>query len=502
VEVQKKDPDREIILEISWDLIKQNATEFDVSCVLFDENRNLRETVSIFQPQNSNETGFGAVNHSGSTKNSTEGDGFELINLNLTKLDPTIRALMFAVTCPSGDFSQVDSANICLRKGERQLVSFCLGCQGKHTALLLCALFKGVNNKWFFMNVGDATVGKHIKDMEPLMNKHLKQLILNKSGDIFFLNKGDVMDLPEIDDLIIGLNWKLGGIMEVHSSIMLFDNVGRNNDDVYFVNRGSLDRSVNHLDVVPDSGFQEQYSLSFGKVLKSVNVIVGAITIYSMDDSMVTSTDPNVISDVSCRFINKETGKDICRYEIHNFGRNNSHIAFKISRKSPFEPNRWRLTAIEFPTSGKSVVDVIPDVQEYYVERWDDMFRWTTTEITIVSATGLRAVKGTKGLSNPHARVIVDRDQKLFMNTPTEKKTTNPTWDFGYQTDAIPLCEIEIWHKAIFSSTFLGKVDVDIQSLPLESENDVFVNLNGRGKNATEDSKITGSLHLKVTKKK
>jgi len=36
----------------------------------------------------------------------------------------------------------------------------------------------------------------------------------------------------------------------------------------------------------------------------------------------------------------------------------------------------------------------------------------------------------------------------------------------------------------------------------LEIENDVFVNLYGKGKKPSDDAKITGSLHLKVIKKK
>eukprot|EP01114_Cavostelium_apophysatum_P003987 TRINITY_DN1411_c0_g1_i1.p1 TRINITY_DN1411_c0_g1~~TRINITY_DN1411_c0_g1_i1.p1 ORF type:complete len:566 (+),score=101.90 TRINITY_DN1411_c0_g1_i1:162-1700(+) len=502
LEIPKSYAFKDLDLEINWELLNSAGPKIDVTCTLFDDQRSVRETISLFQPNSSDESGVGAVVHGGKEEEQ-EGDAAgDRISLNLNNLSSSIRALMFCVVASTSDFSSVDAADVALKTAEGMpLITFSLGCQGKHSALLLCALYKGMDNIWFFTNIGDATGAKHVKDVEPLMLKHLRQLTINKSGDVFNLNKGDIVDVPDVEQMVIGFGWRSAGDLSCQASVMLFDNHGRNFDDVYYLNKTSQDQSVQYLGELDGSKDQVHFGITLPRVYRSVNVLVGTLTIYSVSDAVISSSATHVISDVYCRFINTTTKKEICRYEVQSFGRENSQITFKIFRKSPYDPNKWKIMALGYPTPGDSVVDLIPVVQDNFVDRWDLMFKWTQTEITVVSATGLRAMSGEKGLSNTFAKIIVDRREKLVLTTPVEKKTVNPTWDFCFQTDALNQVEIEVYHKG-FSEKFLGRVVVDLQSLPLEVDNDVFLNLYGRGKNAKKDAKITGTIHLKVVKKK
>jgi len=257
-----------------------------------------------------------------------------------------------------------------------------------------------------------------------------------------------------------------------------------------------VDGSVQHLGPVEDSsGDQEQFGISLHKINKGVNVVVGTITLVSIDEGSVTG--PNVLDDVYCRFLNADTGKSICRFEVTNFGRENSQITFKLSRRSPFETTKWKLQALGVPVSCSSVVDLIPEVQENYSDIWDQLFRWNRTEITVVSCTGLQSMNGKKKGSNPFVRITIDKDKKAFIKSPVERKTINPTFDFSFELGAVSSTEVEILHEGSFSAKFLGRVVVDIHSLPLDVENDVFLNLIGKGKD-----EATGSVHLRIVKKK
>jgi len=321
-------------------------------------------------------------------------------------------------------------------------------------------------------------------------------MVISKTGDAVILGKGEMIDVPEIEKIAVGFGWQTVGSMEVRSCLMMFDVRGGNFDDVYYVNKTTLDGSVQHLGPVEDSsGDQEQFGISLNKINKSVNVIVGTITLVAVDESPVTS--PNVLEEVYCRFLNADTGKSICKFEVPNFGRENSQITFKLSRKSPFETTKWKIQALGTSMAISSVVDLIPEVQENYADLWDQLFRWTRTEITVVSATGLLSMNGKKGMSNPFVRITIDKDKKAFIKSPVERKTKNPTWDFSFELGAVSSTEIEILHEGSFGTKFLGRVVVDIHSLPLDTENDVFLNLTGKGK-----EEVTGSVHLRVVKKK
>jgi len=204
--------------------------------------------------------------------------------------------------------------------------------------------------------------------------------------------------------------------LEIRSCLMMFNREGGNFDDIYELNRDSTDTSIKFIDPTKSPINSDQYSIVLKRVHKTVNVIIGTITIYNMSSTAE-------LVNFSTSFTDTDQKRDLFKFPLPSFGKDNSQIVFKLWRKSPFEPNSWKLTAIGWPTQGNNVIDLIPAVQESFVDRWSEMFRWTMSEITIVSATNLKSLKG-KGLSNPYAKVILSKKDKVYVKN-TDRKENN-----------------------------------------------------------------------------
>jgi tellurium resistance protein TerZ len=88
------------------------------------------------------------VKHSGDNRTG-EGDGDdECISVDLDNLPSNIRTIVFVITAyDKGDFTGVETAHAQMRDitggQKKSLASISIGCQGKHTALIACIVYRG-----------------------------------------------------------------------------------------------------------------------------------------------------------------------------------------------------------------------------------------------------------------------------------------------------------------------------------------------------------------------
>eukprot|EP01114_Cavostelium_apophysatum_P014586 TRINITY_DN3815_c0_g1_i3.p1 TRINITY_DN3815_c0_g1~~TRINITY_DN3815_c0_g1_i3.p1 ORF type:complete len:742 (+),score=198.18 TRINITY_DN3815_c0_g1_i3:230-2455(+) len=163
----------DIFLELTLDLAGSlQIDRFDLTCTAFDESRQNRETVSKFQLENSAKIGTvsEAVVYFG---DKYEGDS-EAVKflLNTSKLVPSVRTLIFAITCSQGDFSKVNGANLTMKVQEKQVFSCFVDCTGDHTGMLLCALSKIPEvATWQFVTLSTPCSARYARDLAPHFKK-------------------------------------------------------------------------------------------------------------------------------------------------------------------------------------------------------------------------------------------------------------------------------------------------------------------------------------------
>ena len=162
-------------LGLGWDAAKPSgffgkllggageAIDLDASCIALDSSRNPVDLV-WFRALKSK---CGNILHSGDNRTG-HGDGDdESITVKLSKLSPSIDALVFTVNSFTGqNFSKVENAycRIIDADSNKELARINLTDQGNHTGLVM-AYLKPQGSSWTFTAVGSVTNGRTAQDL-------------------------------------------------------------------------------------------------------------------------------------------------------------------------------------------------------------------------------------------------------------------------------------------------------------------------------------------------
>lgn len=150
---------------------KTKAVDLDASCLLFDANRSIVDTIWFRQLKSKD----GSVTHTGdNTTGKGDGDD-ESIIVELGAVPANVETLVFTVNSYSKQgFSDVVNASCRLvdENGGAEVARFDLSAQGPHTAMVMAKVYRH-GGEWKMAALGDAGEGRTVKDIVPLAQQTL-----------------------------------------------------------------------------------------------------------------------------------------------------------------------------------------------------------------------------------------------------------------------------------------------------------------------------------------
>jgi len=170
-----------IVMGLGWDPIKKKGmfgfgggqieVDLDASCVLFDEQNKVVDTVWFRQLRSQD----GSITHTGDNR-SGAGDGDdEQIVVELARVPAHVKSVVFVVSSFTGqNFSQIDNATCRILDGRNQqeVARYNLSCQGTHTAQIMAKVYRH-NSDWKMHAIGENCSGRTFQDLLPFMLPHL-----------------------------------------------------------------------------------------------------------------------------------------------------------------------------------------------------------------------------------------------------------------------------------------------------------------------------------------
>jgi tellurium resistance protein TerZ len=167
---------RRIHMGLGWDAAKgmfgrAKAIDLDASCMVFDSNRNLIDSV-WFNQLKSND---GSIQHTGDNRTG-RGDGDdESIIVDLERLSPNAVTLVFVVNSFTGqNFSKIENASCRLVDLEtnQEMARYDLSGSGSHTAQIMAKISRQ-SGSWAMTAIGQAASGRTFKDLLPATMPHV-----------------------------------------------------------------------------------------------------------------------------------------------------------------------------------------------------------------------------------------------------------------------------------------------------------------------------------------
>jgi len=164
-----------IVMGLGWDAkkkkgffgSKEQSIDLDASCVLFDENKKMFDTVWFQQLKSLD----GSIIHTGDNRTG-DGDGDdEQIIVDLSKLPAQTKTIMFVVNSFTGqNFSEIENAfcRIVNQSNNVEIARYNLSCNGNHTAMLMAKVYRH-NNEWKMHALGENCSGRTFQDLLPAM---------------------------------------------------------------------------------------------------------------------------------------------------------------------------------------------------------------------------------------------------------------------------------------------------------------------------------------------
>ncbi len=147
------------------------AIDLDASCVLFDEARNVIDTVWFRQLRSVD----GSIVHTGDNRTGAgEGDDEQIV-VDLSKVPANVKSLVFVVNSFTGqNFSQIENAfcRIVNATGNKEIARYNLSSTGSHTAQVMAKIYRH-NNEWKMHALGENASGRTFQDLLPAIVPHL-----------------------------------------------------------------------------------------------------------------------------------------------------------------------------------------------------------------------------------------------------------------------------------------------------------------------------------------
>lgn len=139
--------------------------DLDSSCLLFDQNNKPIDVIWFGKLKSKD----GSIQHSGDNLTG-EGEGDdETIFVNLNQLPAEVKSLIFTVNSFRGQtFENVANAFVRLvnQQNSTEIAKFNLSCQGDHTALVMCKLYRH-DDEWKLHAIGEVANGRTFDDLMP-----------------------------------------------------------------------------------------------------------------------------------------------------------------------------------------------------------------------------------------------------------------------------------------------------------------------------------------------
>ncbi|MBC7473541.1 MAG: TerD family protein [Candidatus Sericytochromatia bacterium] len=148
-----------------------DSIDLDASCVMFDVNKNIVDTV-WFRQLVSND---GSVIHTGDNRTGSSDGDDEQINVDLARVPQSVNTLFFVVNSFTGqNFSQVANAycRIVDADTNKEIAKYDLSCQGNHTAMAMTKIYRH-NGDWKMHAIGENGSGATFEKLMPLMQNYL-----------------------------------------------------------------------------------------------------------------------------------------------------------------------------------------------------------------------------------------------------------------------------------------------------------------------------------------
>lgn len=148
-----------------------DSIDLDASCVLFDEQNKVVDTVWFRQLKSRD----GSIVHTGDNRTG-DGDGDdEQIIVALDKVPAHVKALVFTVSSFTGQtFNAIENAFCRLvdSSNNKEVARYTLSAQGSHTAQIMAKVYRH-NGEWKMHAIGENGNGRTIESLLPQITIHL-----------------------------------------------------------------------------------------------------------------------------------------------------------------------------------------------------------------------------------------------------------------------------------------------------------------------------------------
>jgi tellurium resistance protein TerZ len=170
-----------ITMGLGWDAIKSKglfgfggkseSVDLDASCIMFDDNNNLVDTVWFRQLKSKD----GSIVHTGDNRTGAGDGDDEQIVVDLSKVPGNVKSLVFTVNSFTGqNFSQVENAycRIINAADQKEVAKYDLSVQGSHTAQIMAKLYRH-SGEWKMHAIGENGSGRTFDELMPKITPHL-----------------------------------------------------------------------------------------------------------------------------------------------------------------------------------------------------------------------------------------------------------------------------------------------------------------------------------------
>jgi tellurium resistance protein TerZ len=173
-----------VFMGLDWDPVKAKglfgglfgggdggSIDLDASCMMFDSNKQLVDTVWFLQLQSHD----GSIRHSGDNLTGDGAGDDEVINVDLTRIPSNVQSLVFVITSFRGQtFDKVDSAFCRLVDvtKNKELARYTLSDKTPVTAQVMAKVYKE-NGEWMMQAIGAPTNGTVQNQLLPVVQRYL-----------------------------------------------------------------------------------------------------------------------------------------------------------------------------------------------------------------------------------------------------------------------------------------------------------------------------------------
>lgn len=166
---------------LGWDAVakkgmfgksKSQDIDLDASCLMFDAQRNLLDSVWFNQLQSQD----GSIQHTGDNRTGAGDGDDESIIVDLVRLAPQVQSLIFTVNSFTGqNFSQIENAFCRLidETNGAELARYDLSGSGTHNAQIMAKVYRDGSGGWAMGAIGQIAVGRVVNDLVAPSVAHL-----------------------------------------------------------------------------------------------------------------------------------------------------------------------------------------------------------------------------------------------------------------------------------------------------------------------------------------